>query len=377
MHEENIKDVLNRSRRDRLTKAAKQGYGPWAELSQRSRSSAEGDNAAASSTRSRPTPAVSENAPRAPLVRQQRTSTTTPRSGEDEPDLDGFLAPKHPGKSQKKVQMQQLALTAPQAQPSKESESVSSARLPQPPVSQKEVAAKLELKISTGTNQRTVAANAGARPKAASRPIIDSATEELIQRQLEERAAEEFQAMQARARKTLVGWQPPVEEDSDGESPLRQRHEEDSRSRSGSERRQGKRESKKEAKKRREEWRKTWKDEKKRKDREPSRSKSKEPEAEEQKDSDGDKSSDEPLENVKNRALTWSMLNSHGVTTARDAQRKPVGQMSDAELDRKLREAQVSSVIGQSQKLMSEEEVIAKLQKKRYKPNPPGAAKKR
>eukprot|EP00408_Alexandrium_pacificum_P035280 CAMPEP_0171282874 /NCGR_PEP_ID=MMETSP0790-20130122/67147_1 /TAXON_ID=2925 /ORGANISM="Alexandrium catenella, Strain OF101" /LENGTH=55 /DNA_ID=CAMNT_0011752151 /DNA_START=122 /DNA_END=286 /DNA_ORIENTATION=- len=31
------KDSLNRSRRDRLTKAAKQGYGPWADQGQRSR----------------------------------------------------------------------------------------------------------------------------------------------------------------------------------------------------------------------------------------------------------------------------------------------------------------------------------------------------
>jgi len=62
--------------------------------------------------------------------------------------------------------------------------------------------------------------------------------------------------------------------------------------------------------------------------------------------------------------MTWSALNSSGVTTARDAQRKYVGQVSDADLDRRLKEQEV---LASGQRLMSEAEVLAKMQRNRGK----------
>mmetsp|Transcript_29057 Transcript_29057/g.68712 ORF Transcript_29057/g.68712 Transcript_29057/m.68712 type:complete len:347 (+) Transcript_29057:194-1234(+) len=344
MEEDPRKEVLNRSRRDRLTKAAKQGYGPWADPNPRSR-------LAESSSRARETfAAVSEDAPRAPLMRQQRRSGFR-KALEDEPDLDSFLASKPPGAAQKKAQGHTVSIQA-----------LASKQVPPPPT-------KVELHIPSGTNERSLAASAGARPKAAARALSTSASGE----QAVAKPAEDFEPRQRSARmpsKGCVSSSSPSseEEDDDAREHLDTSHRrseqqdqsEDERDRSREERRHRQREEKR----KREEWRKSWREEKKRRERDSS-----EPSVSRRRDEDEDSDSDDPgrsreTSENKNRALTWSALNSFGVTTARDAQKKYVGQVSDADLDRRIREQDVE---GRGVKLMSEAEVLAKMQKTRGK----------
>uniref|UniRef100_A0A7S4SGD1 Uncharacterized protein n=1 Tax=Alexandrium monilatum TaxID=311494 RepID=A0A7S4SGD1_9DINO len=339
--EENLREVLNRSRRDRLTKAAKQGYGPWADSNSNSRP-------AESSARARQTlGAVSENAPRAPLMRQQRQASMR-KALEDEPDLSSFLAQKPPGAAQKKVQGHTVSIQPVTKQ-------VAS---PAPAPS------KLELRISSGPNERALAASAGARPKAAARALGASASADLAQ-QLSEDEADV---------RTL--WKAPEtseeeeDEDDDGE-PLhipRSLHRSPDRSESERDRsREERRQRHREEKRKREEWRKAWREDKKRRGHEEVdqlRSKRQDDEDDDSDTSDPSGKPREQLESPKNRALTWSVLNSFGVTTARDAQKKYVGQVSDADLDRRLREAEASA---SGQRLMSEAEVLAKMQKSRGK----------
>mmetsp|Transcript_23933 Transcript_23933/g.49774 ORF Transcript_23933/g.49774 Transcript_23933/m.49774 type:complete len:345 (-) Transcript_23933:40-1074(-) len=342
MEEDPRKEVLNRSRRDRLTKAAKQGYGPWAEPNPRA-------HLAESSARARQSfAAVSEDAPRAPLMRQQRRSGFR-KALEDEQDLDSFLALKPPGAAQKKAQGHTVSIQA-----------LATKQAPPPPT-------KVELHIPSGTNERSLAASAGARPKAAARALSTSASGE----QAITKPAEDFEPRQRSARMPSKGRvsssSPSEEEDDDAREHLDTSHRrseqqdrsEDERDRSREDRRQRQREEKR----KREEWRKAWREEKKRRERdssEPSRSRRRD----EDEDSDSDSARSRETSENKNRALTWSALNSFGVTTARDAQKKYVGQVSDADLDRRIREQEME---GRGVKLMSEAEVLAKMQKTRGK----------
>jgi len=341
-------EKLNRCRRDRLNKAAKQGYGPWAAINTQSRPSE-------SSSRARhPLAAVSEHAPRAPLMRQQRQATF--RKGlEDEPDLDGFLAPKPPGAAQKKAQGHTVSIQAPTIKQ---------------PVSTLSVASRLDVRISSGPNERALAASAGARPKAAAKALGSSASHDLTQRQLEEVEHVQMPAGGfSRQEEVAEGAtrEEAYEEESNEEyddevlhakrEPQEVAERDEERDRYREERRLRQREEKR----KREEWRKAWREEKRRRDREQSR-----PGRDGEEEITASEESSDQVENPKNRALTWSMLNNSGVTTARDAQRKYVGQISDADLDRRLREQEVSA---HGQKLMSEAEVLAKLQRNRGKAN--------
>eukprot|EP00416_Gambierdiscus_australes_P021677 CAMPEP_0171081396 /NCGR_PEP_ID=MMETSP0766_2-20121228/16464_1 /TAXON_ID=439317 /ORGANISM="Gambierdiscus australes, Strain CAWD 149" /LENGTH=357 /DNA_ID=CAMNT_0011538695 /DNA_START=60 /DNA_END=1133 /DNA_ORIENTATION=+ len=349
MDEEKLKNVLNRSRRDRLTKAAKQGYGPWAEMHARSRSGAPPENAARSRGSSA-LAAVSEHAPRAPLLRQQRQATL--RKGvEDEPDLNGFLAPKPPGRNQ-----------GPQAKPPPSQQALASST-------------KLELRISSRTNEAALAAHAGARPKAAARAIHVLGSDDPLQRPFEEMEATgqppyEHQPYEHQQYEHQQ-YEHPDDDDAgydahmpEGMPPQMSQDEQDERDRRRAERKQ----KHKEEKRKREEWRKAWKEDKKRRDEEQSKLRREEEdgaEEEEEEDDESAKSPGELPENPRSRALTWSMLNNFGVTTARDAQRKYVGQVSDADLERRIREQQDDSTNGQ--KLMSEAEVLAKIQRSKGK----------
>mmetsp|Transcript_95569 Transcript_95569/g.212559 ORF Transcript_95569/g.212559 Transcript_95569/m.212559 type:complete len:314 (+) Transcript_95569:219-1160(+) len=290
---------MNRSRKDRLMKAAKQGYGPWAEA-QPQRPSA-----------LIPVDQAPQQWERAQLLKQPRPASL-PGGSQDEPDLDGFLARKPPGAAQKKAS---VGLAAP----------------------------KLELKISSGTSERTRLASQGARPKAAPRgplPEADDA-DEPRHHQAEEKSTEDFERMQAHSTRT-AGLFDRSDDEERSASESRERRERPDRD--------DRRHKQKEEKRKREEWRKKWKDEKKRKgivDKAP------------RDDSDKSEEDAEAVES-KHRANMWRSLNNNGVTTAKDVTRKPVGQLTDAALDRKIQEAEVSS---RGAKLMSEAEVLAKLHK--------------
>merc|ERR1712129_675921 len=125
------------------------------------------------------------------------------------------------------------------------------------------------------------------------------------------------------------------------------------------------REEKKEGKRKREEWRRQYKEDRKRRKKEDKAAKSKESSASESEDEEAivdKKQPAEPTEETKHRFMMWRALNNNGVTTARDVQRKYVGQVTDAALDARLREQSGASSSG---KLMTEAEAeaLAKLRK--------------
>merc|ERR1712187_567413 len=172
-------------------------------------------------------------------------------------------------------------------------------------------------------NTRAIAANAGARPKAA--PMGGQDAEMLRQRQFEEKAAQEFEQMQSEAKRLAKG------DDFDA-SP-------------GSDRERlgaldPEREKKREEKRKREEWRKQWREEKKRRGKEIAEDAKRNTQRSVAKsDSSSDAGgSDADEQDPKQRFMVWRALNNNGVTSRGDVQRKYVGQVTDAALDQRLRE---------------------------------------
>lgn len=347
--EEKSKDVLNRSRRDRLTKAAKQGYGPWAHELKRSstipstaaRHPQQQDSAAALESRtdaaqdSRHPAAVSEHAPRAPLLKQRRASLQR-RPLEEELDVDGFLAPKPPGAAaQTKVQRGNPV----------------SALVPH--------ASRLEVKITTGgISDRALAAKIGVRPKAAAKAAVAGTTVAEARRLPDEQPP--LDPRRSPARLSSKAGRGRYDDDDDTEqedvasSSIRVTEHLD-RSRSRQERRQQRREERK----KREEWRRAWKE-----DRRKKAGQQNHPQGE----GDSSSGSDEPQTRdgspQRHRAASRASPQTVGsVAVVRDPQVIYAGQVTDAVLERRLREQQETG--SRSERLMSEAEVLAKLNRKR------------
>lgn len=207
----------------------------------------------------------------------------------------------------------------------------------------------LALRITLGTAKRAAASGTGARPKAA---IDGPAAEERRRRQEEERKREEFEEMQTYCR---------LKTDADESPELRDEEEERDE---GS--REDKRRARLEEKRKREEWRKAWKQEKKRKEEDKQRERQARQRHEERsRVGAAEQEEDSDIDDPRKRAKMWGALNRDVRTilpkTTIQGGRGP-GQISDADLDLRLRSRSAGSP---SERLMSEAEVLAKLQKDR------------
>lgn len=309
---EGVEEVLNRSRKDRLMKAAKQGYGPWAELLPRSRPLHQEEELRRSTSHAGGSRGSVRGCWSAVQARQAQHA---PRR-EEEPDLRGFLAPKRPGTAQK-------------------SQST-------PP--------KLEVRISSDSSVRAMAASSGARPKASSRA---SCPENLESDERQQRSDSK------------------VAEESSEEEEERVREDRKERDHRKNDQRQSeKHKHRHKEKRKREEWRKAWKERKRRSETAEVRDESGERGRASTSASDRESAgAGEDLE-ARHRAQMWRVLNSNGASTGRENQRKYVGQLSDYELHKRLKEEEESS--SSNRKLMSEAEVLAKLQKARSQQKPRG-----
>uniref|UniRef100_A0A7S1AVY0 Uncharacterized protein n=1 Tax=Noctiluca scintillans TaxID=2966 RepID=A0A7S1AVY0_NOCSC len=324
MADEKIKEmeVLNRSRKDRLMKAAKQGYGPWAELLPRSRPLHQEEELrrstshAGGSVRGCWSSVQAQRKEIRDAHCEARQAQHAPRREEEEPDLRGFLAPKRPGTAQK-------------------SQST-------PP--------KLEVRISSDSSVRAMAASSGARPKASSRA---SCPEKLESDERQQRSDSK------------------VAEESSEEEEERVREDRKERDhRKNAQRQSEKHKHRHKEKRKREEWRKAWQERKRRSETAEDRDDS--GERGRASTSASDRESAEAGEDLeaRHRAQMWRVLNSNGASTGRENQRKYVGQLSDYELHKRLKEEEESS--SSNRKLMSEAEVLAKLQKARSQQKPRG-----
>lgn len=284
-------DPGRQSAMNRLEKAAKQGYGPMAPAM--------------------PARLTNEPSPtRQPIVRDEKKWKVRPDErllkDSDDTDVSSFLAPKRPA-AKKAVIPSKLALQT--------------------------------LNISTHTSMRATASSAGARPKSSMKP-----PEEVIQRQIEEQHAEEFEQMQAEAKKTVEN-EPHSPEDEE-------KHKRKARDEEVDEEELDRLEKKKEERRKREEWRKQRREDKKKQEREKARARGRQDHVSEESESDDNEDKDNPTE----RAKMWSSLNNGGRIMP-----KNLGQISDAALDKHLAELERAHNMGNS--LMSEAEVLAKLKK--------------
>lgn len=326
-----------------------------------------------------------------PPVRQPKREPTV-----EEPDLKGFLAlvARHPPSKGS-------------AAGAKDGSATLSARTSPPPARRDPPAPRstaassssapaaaphgLALRISIPTAVRATAAGAGARPKAALPPGY---AEERLRRQVEEKRREELElaqrAAQLRTERESVAEpeadSPPTAAPSpqeragseDGDSVVGSGEEDEEERREEEEKRR-----KKEEKRKREEWRRKWKEEKKRRDMER---RLQEPQKErKEKKKDGKKTGKKDGKKRKRSGDGSSDGSAESGTTSGPREPSPVarrsqlpqlatmaersvlsfgGQISDVELDKRLRASQQANS-SENQPLMSEAEVLAKMRSKR------------
>lgn len=243
--------------------------------------------------------------------------------------------------------------------------------------------APLTLKISIPTMERATAAGAGARPKAA---LPRNQAEERLKRQLQEqRRVEQLQreAPAADADEADEASKSGADRhgDASSESASERSRRSDTSGRPKAKKRhkgdEGGKHSRKEEKRKRDEWRKKWKEDKKRRDAELALS-AKPPVKKGKKSKRKARSDDSSASSQSSKKKSRSgsagrepspVLKRSQVQAQLVPQDRSVlsfgGQISDDELDKRLKLAQQISTGGSSQTLMTEAEVLALMKGKR------------
>mmetsp|Transcript_103344 Transcript_103344/g.183087 ORF Transcript_103344/g.183087 Transcript_103344/m.183087 type:complete len:433 (-) Transcript_103344:85-1383(-) len=356
---------------NRLKKASRLGFGPLVESQEKPGMSAKRPSAAdippttmPNKRRSRsrsPRRNSAESYAAVVAVREQQERRREAlravlKSGTDEPDLDGFLggtkktpsgkpAPKSTGSANSKAAGKpggaKMDLRIPAIATQTTTTTLDQASYGGGPAPSGLVvpAPKLDLKISSGTTARALAAESGARPKAAMKaPAKIKEAEELRLRQIEEKVKQDFQEMQKTAQPGRVfeeddGYRSPSEPRDEAEEELRQQ--------------------KRDEKRKREEWRKKWREQQKRREAEKRQA------AAQAEDSGSDEEKEERRKEqaeAKMRAQTWRTINNNGRYSK--VAGTYVGQLTDKDLDKRLQEAEARAGAGP---LMTEAEVLAKM----------------
>jgi len=229
-------------------------------------------------------------------------------SAEDKSDVAGFLAPKGPTA---KV-------------------STSNHQVPGAPK-----VVLQTLNISMNTSMRATAASAGARPKSAIKaPQSVQAAKELEQRQMDEKAAQEFEQMQREAKRRVM---PDTSADEGRQSSPEPPDTESL-------------ERKKEERRRKDKWRKLRKEERRQEEWQRKQQRKREVEDilyEEQREERAERN------DAAARANMWRLLNNDGRIHP-----KGLGQVSDRDLDQRL---QGHAVGGAGRRFPSESEAVTKL----------------
>lgn len=295
---------LNRSRKERLAKAARLGFGPWAEIA-----------------------GTKQTAPRVAGERGRRI-VSPPRKqerGRDSTYAYEFLAHKPASTSHKKVDV--------------------------PPPG-------IEMRISSGSGASSQPAKLEIRaPQAAE--LLRQRQREAEEAEARERAAA-AEAKRKAAEEEAARLAAEEEEEREREQELEREREEMRREREGDRDEEADpaveeaRKRRREEKRKREDWRKRWKEEKRRRDEEEEKRLQHEQAMQERQ---AEKEKEENTEKSTHRANMWGLLNNNGLTWFGEVAHKPLGQLSDADLERRLKESEGSS---SSQRLMTEAEVLAK-----------------